>query len=388
MTDAMRLAASLADEVESFPLGRCGPSDDPDMQYAYAAAFRDIAVRFTSAVKRIGDPALTQIVPDVSIDTSYITDAHGLRAELLALIDTLRVVMDDPSYSKGTARDGDRDQQMEAREADRRFMQLSIELAKMSVDEDSRVHPKVGVVVVRGGKILAKASRGRGNPGAHAEFIALESDLAHETVAGATVYTTLEPCTTRNHPKVPCAERLIERKVARVSIGMLDPDLRISGKGQRRLREANIETDFFPADLMAAVEELNRDFIRFKNAESQSQVQDNDELEEQRINFIGRWKGQWRNLENSERGEEIIDISAQDGRQLSGSFFDLSDPSITFTFEATYKMSYLRIRYKAPQGQRIMEDGCCFLRLQRDGNFSGYYSNFDGCGVFDLIRIG
>ena len=36
---ALSLATRLADELDQFPLGRCGPSDDPDMQYAYAAAF-------------------------------------------------------------------------------------------------------------------------------------------------------------------------------------------------------------------------------------------------------------------------------------------------------------------------------------------------------------
>jgi len=64
-----------------------------------------------------------------------------------------------------------------------------------------------------------------------------------------------------NHPKVPCAIRLAERKVGRV-IGMLDPDDRISGRGQRALRKAGIATDLFPHDLMGEVEELNRDFVR------------------------------------------------------------------------------------------------------------------------------
>jgi hypothetical protein len=43
---------------------------------------------------------------------------------------------------------------------------------------------------------------------------------------------------------------------------MLDPNPNISGKGQRRLREANIRTDLFPPDLMAQIEELNRAFAR------------------------------------------------------------------------------------------------------------------------------
>ncbi|HWZ88799.1 MAG TPA: hypothetical protein VNW92_08110, partial [Polyangiaceae bacterium] len=89
-----------------------------------------------------------------------------------------------------------------------------------------------------------------------------ERKLSGDSLVGATIYTTLEPCTTRNHPKVPCAQRLVERKVRRVVVGMLDPNERICGRGLWHLRESGIETDLFSHEHMAAVEELNRDFIR------------------------------------------------------------------------------------------------------------------------------
>ena len=152
-------------------------------------------------------------------------------------------------------------------DVDRKFMERAVEEARNSKPEDTRVHPKVGVVVVKDGRELATAFRGELDKGEHAEFTALERKLANETLAGATVYTTLEPCTTRNHPKLPCAVRLIERKVSRVVTGMLDPNPTISGKGVFKLREANIAVAFFDSDLMAKIEEMNREFIRHhKNA--------------------------------------------------------------------------------------------------------------------------
>lgn len=145
--------------------------------------------------------------------------------------------------------------------ADRKFARLAIDEARKSVPEDGRVHPKVGVVVVKDGRVLASAHRGE-IPECHAEYIALEKKLTDVLLSGATVYTTLEPCTARKHPKVPCAIRLTDRRVTRVVIGMLDPDKRIRGLGQMALRKARIATDFFQSELMDEVEELNRDFMR------------------------------------------------------------------------------------------------------------------------------
>ncbi len=144
---------------------------------------------------------------------------------------------------------------------DRRFALLAVEEARNSVAEDGRPHPRVGAIIVKNGRVLAKAHRGE-NPKSHAEYIALEEKLSNETLAGATVYTTLEPCTKRNPPKICCAQRLVDRRVARVFIGMLDPNPDIRGLGDQLLNEAGVEVQFFPRDLRAQVEEMNREFIR------------------------------------------------------------------------------------------------------------------------------
>jgi pyrimidine deaminase RibD-like protein/NTP pyrophosphatase (non-canonical NTP hydrolase) len=178
---------------------------------------------------------------------------------------------------------------MEISEIERKAILLSIEEAKKSKHEDTRVHPLVGVAIVSNEEILASAHRGEIEPGNHAEFTISEKKLENDSLAGCTVFTTLEPCTTRNHPKIPCVERLIERKVGVVWIGMVDPNSKITGKGIERLREANIEVQLYPSEYKAIIEELNRDFIRANKKQFIQDSIDSETIEKLSKKTLDEW---------------------------------------------------------------------------------------------------
>ena len=74
---------------------------------------------------------------------------------------------------------------------------------------------------------------------------------AGEAARGATLYATLEPCA--HHGRTPpCTDAIIEAGVARVVIGIEDPDERVAGRGVAALRAAGIEvTEGVAADEVA-----------------------------------------------------------------------------------------------------------------------------------------
>lgn len=131
-------------------------------------------------------------------------------------------------------------------------MELAILVGGESIQEDrqdGRVSPKVGAVAVKNGQVVGTAYRGLGGPGDHAEWSLIKGlgDAAGLVLRGATIYTTLEPCTTRSVDKTPCADHLVNMGVSRVFIGAYDPDPRVHRLGWKRLCDAGIELcDFTP----------------------------------------------------------------------------------------------------------------------------------------------
>ncbi|MFZ4716199.1 MAG: bifunctional diaminohydroxyphosphoribosylaminopyrimidine deaminase/5-amino-6-(5-phosphoribosylamino)uracil reductase RibD, partial [Chthoniobacterales bacterium] len=117
-------------------------------------------------------------------------------------------------------------------------------------------NPAVGAVLVKGGKIVAKGyHRAAGLP--HAEIEAIRkladgrwqmADRSHPKLpssnsqlpaAGATLYVTLEPCS--SHGKTPpCTEAIIAAGISRVVYGATDPDKRHRGRAAKILRKAGI----------------------------------------------------------------------------------------------------------------------------------------------------
>jgi pyrimidine deaminase RibD-like protein len=143
---------------------------------------------------------------------------------------------------------------------DKQYCKMAVELARKSIAEnDGEPHPYVGAVVVKDVKVLATGYRGETGEGRHAEYCAfrkINDDVDNVDLSGCTVYTTLEPCSIRKPGKMPCTNRLINGKVARVVYGLADKDETVYGHSS--LSEAGIEIGLFPKDLIQELLTLNK----------------------------------------------------------------------------------------------------------------------------------
>jgi len=139
-------------------------------------------------------------------------------------------------------------------EEDFKYMRMALELAKNGVRETSP-NPLVGCVIVKNGSVIGKGWHHKYGSD-HAEVDAVKN--ATESIEGATVYVTLEPCS--HYGKTPpCAAMLAEHKPKEVVVAMGDPNPKVNGKGIEMLRAAGISVRM-PL-LEAEARELNRGFL-------------------------------------------------------------------------------------------------------------------------------
>lgn len=121
---------------------------------------------------------------------------------------------------------------------DTRHMRAALALAQRG-NGRTWPNPSVGCVIVKDGRVVGRATTAPGGR-PHAEPQALA--MAGAAARGATAYVTLEPCCFHGRTP-PCTDALIAAGVARVVVGVRDPDPRVNGAGLARLRAAGIDVE-------------------------------------------------------------------------------------------------------------------------------------------------
>lgn len=135
-------------------------------------------------------------------------------------------------------------------------MELAIELAKKG-EGKVNPNPMVGALIVKKGTIIEEGYHEKYGEG-HAEVNAFKS--LKEDPSGATMYVTLEPCS--HYGKTPpCVDKIIQSKIKRVLIGMIDPNPLVAGNRVDKLKRAGIEVKV--SVLEDKCKKLNEIFIKY-----------------------------------------------------------------------------------------------------------------------------
>ena len=141
---------------------------------------------------------------------------------------------------------------------DEKYMQAALREARRGVGLTSP-NPAVGAIIVRGGRIISRGwHRKAGQP--HAEIEALGALKNPDQARGASMYVTLEPCSTHGRTP-PCVDAIVKAGFARVIIGAIDPNPQHAGRGIERLRRARVKVKAGVLD--AECTELNAAFNKW-----------------------------------------------------------------------------------------------------------------------------
>ena len=115
------------------------------------------------------------------------------------------------------------------------YLDLAFQLAKKNLGKTG-LNPTVGSLVVKNNTVISSAVTSiNGRP--HSEFNALNKV---KNISGATLYTTLEPCTHLGKTP-PCVNIILKKKIKNVYYAFEDPDIRTFKKAKKFLISRGIK---------------------------------------------------------------------------------------------------------------------------------------------------
>ncbi len=148
----------------------------------------------------------------------------------------------------------------------RKLMEKAIAVMNESIKEprpDGKESPLVGAVLWKPDGTMDTAFRGELRQGDHAEYTLIERKHRNERLDGSFLFATLEPCApgARKHPKLACAERIVNARIAEVWVGIEDPDPTVDRQGIRYLEQKGVKVHLFDLDLQEQIRKANKTFI-------------------------------------------------------------------------------------------------------------------------------
>ncbi|MGC9668150.1 deaminase [Planosporangium sp. 12N6] len=135
---------------------------------------------------------------------------------------------------------------------------LGVAIAQARRCPPSRTAYSVGAVIVdAAGREIARGYSRETDPAVHAEEAALaKADPGDPRLAGATIYSSLEPCSVRRSRPASCAALIRAAGIPRVVYAWREPVLFVDGHGAEELAGAGVEV-VQVADLAAEARAVN-----------------------------------------------------------------------------------------------------------------------------------
>ena len=123
---------------------------------------------------------------------------------------------------------------------DQQYIQRACTLARQALGQTSP-NPAVGAVIVCDGQIIAEGFHAKaGTPHAERVAIANAESLGFDRWDQATIYVTLEPCSTHGRTGA-CSDAIVRKGFRRVVYGSVDPNPAHVGRADQILTAAGIE---------------------------------------------------------------------------------------------------------------------------------------------------